>query len=98
MQTGGIGAQDLVIAPAMLTITSMLTESAIGGYMHKIENELKQQQLSRVKQSLFIDTLMKHLLTLPEQLSSLTYFNISPDSLNAAEQQLNEKPHGLRLL
>ncbi len=98
LQTGGIGAQDLVIAPAMLTITSMLTESAIGGYMHKIENELKQQQLSRVKQSLFIDTLMKHLLTLPEQLSSLTYFNISPDSLNAAEQQLNEKPHGLRLL
>ncbi len=98
LHTGGIGVQDLVIAPAMLTVTSMLTESAIGSYMHKIENELKQQQLSMVKQSLFIDTLMKNLLVLPEQLSNLTYFNISPDSLHAAEQQLTDKRHGLRLL
>jgi GTPase SAR1 family protein len=98
LHTGGIGVQDLIIAPAMLTVTSMLTESAIGSYMHKVENELKQQQLTTVKQSLFIDTLMRHLLTLPEQLSNLTYFNISPDLLYAAEQQLNDKRHGLRLL
>jgi hypothetical protein len=35
---------------------------------------------------------------LPEQLSSLTYFNISPDAVQAAEQQLTDKRHGLRLL
>jgi GTPase Era involved in 16S rRNA processing len=98
LHTGGIGVQDLVIAPAMLTVTSMLTESAIGSYMHKIENELKQQQLSTVKQNLFIDTLVKQLLLLPEQLSGLTYFNIPLASLQAAEQQLPEKRHGLRLL
>ncbi|MFI3218544.1 MAG: 50S ribosome-binding GTPase [Methylococcales bacterium] len=98
LHTGGIGVQDLVIAPAMLTVTSMLTESAIGSYMHKVENELKQQQLSIVKQTLFIDTLVKHLLLLPEQLSGLTYFNIPLASLQAAEQQLTEKRHGLRLL
>ncbi len=98
LHTGGIGVQDLVIAPAMLTITSMLTESAIGSYMHKLENELKQQQLHRVKQYLFIDTLVKQLLLLPEQLSGLTYFNIPLASLQAAEQQLTEKRHGLRLL
>ncbi|MCX7068161.1 MAG: 50S ribosome-binding GTPase [Methylococcales bacterium] len=98
LHTGGIGVQDLVIAPAMLTVTSMLTESVIGSYMHKVENELKQQQLSIVKQTLFIDILVKQLLLLPEQLSGLTYFNIPLASLQAAEQQLTEKRHGLRLL
>ncbi len=98
LHTGGIVVQDLVIAPAMLTVTSMLTESAIGSYMHKIESELKQQQLRTVKQRLFTEQLTKHLLALPEQLSTLTYFNISPDLLNAAERQLTDKRHGLRLL
>lgn len=98
LHTGGIGVQDLVIAPAMLTVTSMLTESAIGGYMRKVENELKQQQLSIVKQRLFAEQLTQQLLALPDQLSTLTYFNISPDLLNAAERQLTDKRHGLRLL
>jgi len=98
LHTGGIGVQDLVIAPAMLSVTAMLTESAIGSYVHKAESELKQQQLQRVKQQLLIDTLVKNLLALPEQLSNLNYFNIPPAALLAAEQQLSDKPHGLRLL
>jgi hypothetical protein len=98
LHTGGIGVQDLVIAPAMLSVTAMLTESAIGSYVHKAESELKQQQLQRVKQQLFINTLVKSLLALPEQLSNLNYFNIPPAVLLAAEQQLSDKPHGLRLL
>ncbi len=95
---GGIGVDDLVIAPAMLTVTSLLAESAVGGYMHKVEAELKQNQFNAVKQALFIDSLRKKLLRLPEQLSMTTYFNISPDQLRAAELQLTEKRHGLRLL
>lgn len=104
LHTGGIGVQDLVIAPAMLTVTSLLTESAIGGYMHKVESQLKQQQLSTVKQALFIEFMRKKLLKLPEQLSAISYFNISPDQLRAAElrlvseSQLTEMRHGLRLL
>lgn len=98
LHTGGIGVQDLVIAPAMLTLTTLLTESAIGGYMRKVENELKQQQLRQVKQQLFINTLVQSLSKLPAQLSNLTYFNISPATVQAAEQQLTEKRHGLRLL
>ncbi|MGZ8189286.1 MAG: GTPase domain-containing protein, partial [Methylosarcina sp.] len=43
LHTGGIGIHDLVIAPSMLTITSLLAESAIGGYMHKVEADLKQR-------------------------------------------------------
>ncbi len=95
---GGIGLQDVVIAPAMLAVTSLLAESAVGGYMHKVEAELKQNQSNTVKQVLFIDSLRKKLLQLPEQLSMTTYFNISPEQLRAAELQLTEKRHGLRLL
>jgi len=98
LHTGGIGMHDLVIAPAMLTVTSLLTESAIGGYMRKMESRLKQQQLNAVKQTVFAESISKRLLTLPEQLSTLTHFNISPDQLHAAELQLKQKRHGLRLL
>ena len=98
LHMGGIGMHDLVIAPAMLTVTSLLTESAIGSYMHKVEHELKQHQLKTIKQALFVESIGKKLLALPEQLSSLAYFNISPEQLQAAELQLTEKRHGLRIL
>lgn len=98
LQMGGIGLHDLVIAPAMVTLTSLLAESAVGGYMHKVEAELKQNQFNTVKQTLFIDSLRNKLLQLPEQLSISTHFNISPEQLRAAELQLTEKRHGLRLL
>ena len=98
LQMGGIGVHDLIFAPAMLTVTSLLTESAIGGYMHKMEQELKQHQSNTVKQALFVENIGKRLLALPEQLSTMTHFNISPAQLKAAEHQLTEKRHGLRLL
>ncbi len=98
IHVGGIGVHDLIFAPAMLSITSLLAESAIGSYMHKIEHELKQQQLQTVKQALFVESMGLKLLALPEQLSTLAHFNISPEQLQAAEHQLTEKRHGLRLL
>lgn len=98
LNTGGIGIQDLVIAPAMLTVTSLLTESAIGGYMLKMEAQLKQQQLQRVKQTLFVDNLASKLLNLPRQIAASNPFNISPEQLREIEYQLTEKRHGLRLL
>jgi GTPase SAR1 family protein len=98
LHTGGIGIHDLVIAPSMLTITSLLTESAIGGYMHKVEADLKQRQLNTVKEMLFIAALRDKILDLPWQLSDLTHFNITPEQLRAAEEHLKERRHGLRLL
>ena len=98
LHMGGIGVHDLIFAPAMLTVTSLLAESAIGSYMHKVEHELKQHQLNTVKQALFVESIGQKLFALPEQLSTMTHFNISPDQLQAAEHQLTEKRHGLRLL
>jgi hypothetical protein len=98
LHTGGIGVHDLVIAPAMLTVTSMLAESAIGSYMQKVETQLKEQQLNAVTQALFVGSLSQALAALPSQLANTTHFNISPEQVQAMEQQLTEKRHGLRLL
>ena len=98
LHTGGIGMHDLVIAPAMLTVTSLMAESAIGGYMTRVEAELKQRQLEEVKDSLFMSRIKARLMILPSQLSMSTYFNISPEQMEQAESQLKERRHGLRLL
>lgn len=98
LHTGGIGLHDLLLAPAMLAITTLLTESAIGGYLHKVEQELKQQQFNTVKQQLFMDALAQPLMALPEQLPDLAHFSITPAQLQSAQSQLSEKRHGLRLL
>jgi len=98
IQAGGIGIHDLVITPLMLTITSLLAESAIGSYMHKVEAELKQHQLNTVKTALFEACLKQRLYLLPQGVQSQTRFNISEQLLSQAEQALKEKKHGLRLL
>lgn len=98
LHTGGIGVHDLVIAPSLLTVTSLLAESAIGSYMHSVEADLKKNQLNRVKQALFVEVLRDKLLPLPNQLSVLAHFNVSPEQVLEAEHHLKEKRHGLRLL
>lgn len=98
IQTGGIGVHDFVLTPMMLSITSLLAESAIGSYMRRVELELKQQQLNWVKKSLFEDYLRDKLHTLPTLSASKQRFNISQEQCQMAERQLKEKKHGLRLL
>ncbi len=97
LQAGGIGLHDLLIAPAMLSLTAYLAESAVGGYLHKAEMELKQRQLNVVKQQLLLDVIQQALIELPEKMAKTHYFNISAQQLLAAEAQLKDKPNGLRL-
>jgi hypothetical protein len=97
LYTGGIGLHDLAIAPAMLMLTNFLTESAIGGYMKKIESDLKSSQLEAVKTQIFAP-LSKRLHDLPNQLKTENHFAISPSQLADIETKFTEKPHGLRLL
>jgi len=98
VQAGGIGLHDLLIAPAMLSVTSYLAESAVGSYLHRAESELKQRQLNTVKELLFAQVMHKVLQQLPEKMTQTTHFNISAEQLVAAEAQLKIKPHGLRIL
>jgi GTPase SAR1 family protein len=94
---GGIGIHDLIVAPAMLAVTSLLTESAIGSYVRREETTLKQQQQAQVKQ-LFSTFLQQQLNTLPAHLPAHQHFNIPLQQLQNAEQEFTEKRHGLRLL
>jgi hypothetical protein len=94
---GGIGIHDLLIAPAMLAVTSLLTESAIGSFVRREEQALKQQQRAQVKQ-LFTNFLQQQLSALPTQLPAHHHFNITLQQLQAAEQEFTEKRHGLRSL
>lgn len=87
LHTGGIGVQDFIIAPAILSLTSMLAESALGRYMDKAAAELKQRQAAAVEQ-LFNDTLRAALLRLPGRLDGSQRLDIPPDMLAAAEAQL----------
>lgn len=86
LHTGGIGVQDFIIAPAMLSLTSMLAESALGRYMDKAAADLKQRQFEAVEK-LFRDTLRAHLVRLPGRLDAARRFDISPETLHAAEAQ-----------
>ena len=84
LHTGGIGVQDLVIAPAMLSVTSLLTESAIGRYMNRAQEQLKKKQKESVEQ-LFRNELFAPLICIPDLLDPATRLNVSPEMLAAAE-------------
>ncbi len=98
IQTGGIGLHDLLLTPLMLTITSLLAESALGSYMQRVEAELKQHQFNTVQNTLFDASLRQNLYRIPAQCAVTNRFNISPEQLKMAEHALKEKKHGLRLL
>ena len=50
LQTGGIGLADLVLTPAMLSLTSTLTESAAKTYVDQVVDELKEKQFVAVSE------------------------------------------------
>ena len=98
LQTGGIGVHDLFLTPVMLSITSLLAESAIGSYMNKVEADLRTTQLVLVRDTLIQQGLADVLAQLPSLSVSTHRFAISEEICSQAEQQLHEKKHGLRIL
>ncbi|HFD10890.1 MAG TPA: GTP-binding protein [Crenotrichaceae bacterium] len=97
LHTGGIGVQDFVIAPAVLSITSMMTEGALGRHMSSLANKLKKTQRETVKESLFDGLLIAQLLDLPDQQSQDNQFNISADAVKNIQNKLGNSRYGLQL-
>ncbi|MDF9391668.1 GTP-binding protein [Methylococcus capsulatus] len=91
LHTGGIGLQDFVIAPAILSLTSLLTESALGHYVQRAAEDLKRRQATAVS-DLFNDHLAATLLRLPEDMAHDTGFFIPVDTIEAAERELAVAP------
>lgn len=90
LKTGGIGVQDFVITPAVLSLTSFLTESALGHYMNRVEADLKQKQLKAVTTRIFEDVLNDRMKSLPARMTPGDKFNISKERLQDAETLLHE--------
>jgi hypothetical protein len=86
LHSGGIGIQDFVIAPATLSLTSMLTESALGHYVNRAAEDLKARQL-RAVEVLVRDTIGDWLASLPGRLDGSRHLKLtSADIVTAGEQ------------
>jgi hypothetical protein len=83
LHTGGIGVQDFVIAPAILSMTSILAESALGHFMNRAQEQLKRKQLDAVK-ALFQTALCGPLATIPDAIDPGLRIGISSEQLEAA--------------
>ncbi|MFN3919112.1 MAG: GTP-binding protein, partial [Methylohalobius sp.] len=94
-QTGGIGPHDVVLAPAMLSLTSLLAESALGKYMEIVAADLKRTQLKAVKT--LLQGLGEKIFGLVEQMDTNICFNFPEAVLTQVEDILNERTYGLKL-
>ncbi|TAN50186.1 MAG: GTP-binding protein [Methylococcaceae bacterium] len=88
VHAGGIGLHDMVLAPALFSITSLLTESALGRYLDKVQTELKQRQHEAFT-ALLQAQAEQHLLHLPDHMNNADKFAIPPKTLAAAQAALD---------
>jgi len=80
VKSGGLAPADLILAPAMLSVTSLLTESALGRYLDATKRELLQAQRLHVHNLLFTNELGEHLMQLSVQLKDDGLYTKNMDS------------------
>ncbi len=88
IKTAGIGVHDLLLTPAMLSVTSFLAESAIGSQMKQIEKNLKQRQITLLKKNLLEKTLATLLVEITGSLNTDNLYQINPKRIAAITNQL----------
>ncbi|MBX2839931.1 MAG: GTPase domain-containing protein [Gammaproteobacteria bacterium] len=81
VKSGGLAAADLVIAPAMLSVTTLLTESVLGKYMDGVKKELKEQQHELVEITLFDRHVKQPLLHLSESMDDPGVFGMANSAI-----------------
>ena len=84
LHSGGISLNDFILAPAMLSLSTMLTESSVGQYMNTVKAKLKTQQYETVQRLLF-DHLQMELNKLRERTSAESRFQISEQMIEKVE-------------
>jgi hypothetical protein len=94
IKTGGAHVNDLRVAPAMFGLVSLMTEGAVGAYMTRIADDLKQRQLGHVRAALVDATLAPLLRGLADGLSGPRLVGLSAEQLETATQALDtwERP------
>ena len=88
LKTGGIGVNDLILAPAMLSLTNMLTEGALGKYIDRVKAKLRIKQAQTVKQQIMQNHFFGELTKLCAQLNPDRHLQISERELSRAQQEL----------
>jgi hypothetical protein len=84
LKTGTVGITEAVLTPAMLSLTSVLTESAVGRYVDSVRDDLRQRQYLQVEK--LLDGLLRaKLLAVPENMDERGLFNIGAEALTAAD-------------
>lgn len=89
IKTGGLGLHDLLLTPAMLSISTMLTEGAVGQYMSSVENELKEAKKVSVDEHLMVP-LADHLMGMHSHMSDKGLFGLTEQQLKNTEQAIKE--------
>ncbi len=84
LHSGGISLNDFILAPAMLSLSTMLTESSVGQYMNTVKAKLKTQQYENVQRLLF-DHLQMELNKLRDRTSADSRFQISEEMIEKVE-------------
>ena len=69
VKSGGLAPADLVLAPAMLSVTTLLTENALGSYLESIKRDLKRRQRQHMKEQVPEEVLQTRLMQLGDELS-----------------------------
>jgi hypothetical protein len=88
IKTGGAPLHDLLLAPALLAVSSFLTEGTLGGYVHRVAEELKRRQFERVRQTLVQGVFGRELDGLVEGLSGEEMFGVSSGQMRQAAEAL----------
>lgn len=94
VKTGGLGMSDLLVAPAMLSLTSYLTEGALGTYLSQVAKELKERQYAAVEGVLFRNLVEPALVGLGDGLQGKGLFGIGAEELGAAEAAMEGMQRG----
>lgn len=89
IKTGTVGIADALLTPAMLSLTSMMTEGAVGQYMETVRDKLRERQRARVQEMLTL-SFRGTLLDIVNNTSVAGLFRIDGLELEEAMQMRKE--------
>lgn len=97
VKSGGLAPTDLILAPAMLSVTTMLTESALGRYLDSVKNELKLRQQKHIRHKLLEQELKHRLHGLAENLqgSDIVISQLEPELQTRLDSYLKNHSRGV---
>lgn len=81
VKSGGLAPADLILAPAMLSVTTLLTESALGKYLDSVKRNLIQQQQQHMREKVWQGLVARELRELSNSMKQAALFshNIEPE-------------------